>query len=170
MPIQEVARRNYAGERQSFILHFCDGIHEAVDFAQLSLVIKWLVSQLKDEFDYVISLDGPAQIPATALASHVSKPLRVATKADLDLQNKITFEEPGSPNPVFLYDLPPGRVVLVDNEIRTGRTVLSCIAAIRPHGIEVVAVLVPVGSTKYDVAAKFREQNILLLVHDWHDF
>ncbi|MBI1902361.1 MAG: hypothetical protein HYS13_14770 [Planctomycetia bacterium] len=170
MRIQAVGRRNYPGERQFFIVHPYDGVRSPLDPVEFQGVMQQLVARIPCPFDYLISLDGPALLAGMLAAIVTRRPLRVATKADLQLPRPIKFAEPGSVNPVFLYDLPPGRVVIVDDEIRTGRTVLACAEALARHGIEVAAVIVPVASTKFGVAGLFEQRGVPLVVHEWHDF
>ena len=169
MSVQLIPRRHYSGERKSYVLHRWDGIASALDPVEFHQIIKNLVTRVPAPYDYVVSLDGPA-LPVSTLVSQISgKPLQIAVKADLELPNQIKVAEPGSPNPIFFYNLTPGRVVLVDDEIRTGRTVLGCIEALATHNVIVVAVIVPIGSTKFGVATQFHNKNIPLLVHQWYD-
>ncbi|MBI3420595.1 MAG: phosphoribosyltransferase [Candidatus Sungbacteria bacterium] len=169
MSVQLIPRRHYTGQRQLYVLHRWDGIASALDPIEFHQVIKSLVARIPAPYDYVVSLDGPA-LPASTLISQISgKPLQVAVKADLELPLQIMVAEPGSPNPIFFYNLTPGRVILVDDEIRTGRTVIGCIEALAAHNVIVVAVIVPIGSTKFGIATQFQAKNIPLIVHQWYD-
>ena len=170
MRIEAVDRHNYSGTRQSYIIHPYDGIKMPLEMKEFAAVMRRLLGCILRPFDYIISLDGPALIASTIAGMITEKPVVVATKADLDLPNKIKFTEPGSVNPVFLYSTAPGRVIIIDDEIRTGGTILSCIEAILPHRIEVIAAVVPIGSTMFSVDELFAKKEVPLLVEEWYDF
>lgn len=169
MAIQAVARLNYLGDRQTFILHSFDGIGSPINATSFMKTMRELIAQVVLNYDYIISLDGPALLAGMTVSIITGKPLRTATKANINVSDKVGFDEPGSPRQVFLYNIEPGRVLLIDDEIRTGRTVLECIKALKLHNVHVVAVIVPVGSTKFSVAQQFNQEKIPLLVHEWHD-
>ena len=80
------------------------------------------------------------------------------------------FLEPGAPNPnVFLYGLPSnGRVIIVDDEIMTGNTVLNLANVLKENGHEVLAIVVPIESTKYYARKKIEEAGYRLISHTQH--
>ena len=170
MSIEAVTRFNYPGERQFYVVHSFDGIKEPLDPAGFKEVMELLLARIEQPFDYIISLDGPALLTGMMASIITNKPLRVAVKADLALPNQTGFIEPGGVNPLFLYDLGPSRVIVVDDEIRTGGTMLKCVEALSEcDGIQVVAIVIPVGSTQFPLQQYFEKINIPLHIYVWHD-
>ncbi|MEM4702904.1 MAG: phosphoribosyltransferase [Candidatus Pacearchaeota archaeon] len=171
--IKRIKRFGYAGERQFMIAHPFDGLDEPLYPEKLTAMMVELIGRVEyKKADCIIGLDATGIIPATAASLLTGLPLRVAYKANLDIKNKIIFKEPGTPHPdVYIYNLPKGtKVIIVDDEIRSGRTMCNCIKAIKQCGSQVMDVIVPVESTKFGARKKIKKLGYDLISYAQHDF
>ena len=89
--------------------------------------------------DLLLGLDAGGIVPTVALALVSGLPYRLAWKLDLDLPDKHRFTESHARRTtVFAYgDLAGRRVLLVDDEVTTGRTLTSLASALRDVGAHV---------------------------------
>lgn len=116
----------------------------AIRAAELRAVARLLADDLDlgDRPDYLVGL-APGGIPITvALAYERDLAAVVAYKCRLALPGEVTWEEPHCVNSTFyLYGIEPGAsVVLVDDEVDTGRTLCNATGALRRAGVEVAGV------------------------------
>jgi len=173
MRIQKVKRYNYCGKRQFMISSQIDGMLEPIDCGELMRIIRKLTEKIEPrKLDYIVGLDSGGIIPSLAASMITGLPLIVAYKANLDVENKIHFLEPYSANPsIYIYNLPKGsNVLLADDEIRTGQTVINCINSIVETGSFVEAVIVPVESTKFNARKKLEDMGYELYSYAKQEF
>jgi adenine/guanine phosphoribosyltransferase-like PRPP-binding protein len=88
--------------------------------------------------DYVVGFPEGGLVPAFAFAQVVDRPLILSTRLRLEREPVISFEESHSPQGTthYLYGLRGGdSVVLVEDEITTGWTVINAVRALRAAGI-----------------------------------
>lgn len=92
--------------------------------------------------DLVLGLDAGGILPTVALASASDTPYRLSWRLDLDLPNKHVFREPHSALPeLFVYGSFQGRrVLIVDDEVTTGRTAVNLTEVLTAAGADVVGV------------------------------
>ncbi|MGH3900933.1 MAG: phosphoribosyltransferase [Pseudonocardiaceae bacterium] len=90
----------------------------------------------------MLGLDAGGILPAVALASASGTPYRLSWRLDLDLPNKYVFCEPHSALPeLYIYGSFHGkRVLIVDDEVTTGRTVANLTEVLTAAGTDVVGV------------------------------
>ncbi len=171
MDIQTIRRLNYPGERKSMIVQTLDGLLETLNPTYLDQIMKQLFYQIKYEpNDIILAVDASGYIPATAASMVTGLNLVASKKVELDIPNKVCFYEPGAPNPnIFVYSIPDNsRVIIVDDEIMTGRTIINASKALKNRDHKIVAVVVPVESTKYNVRKELADLGIPLISHTKH--
>ncbi|MEK6845841.1 MAG: phosphoribosyltransferase [Nanoarchaeota archaeon] len=171
--VHKINRFNYIGERQFFLVHSLDGLIEPLSPVTLQAAMGSLLEKISWEpQDYILGLDSGGIVPALAVSFLSGLPLRIACKVNLEIADKSYFIEPGSPNPkIFMYNLPEqGKAIIVDDEIRTGRTVENCILALEQQKKGINSVIVPVESTRFDARQKIRERGYELISYVQHDF
>lgn len=171
--VQKVKRFNYSGKRQFVITSPVDGLLEPVDCSKLMQIMRRLTKRINPRsLDYIIGLDSGGIIPALSASMITGLPLIVAYKANLDIENKIHFVEKHSANTsIYIYNLPKGsNVLLADDEIRTGGTIISCINSIVKSGSSVGGIVVPVESAKFGVRKKLADMGYELHSYAIHDF
>ena len=92
--------------------------------------------------DLLLGLDAGGILPTVAVALASGLPYRLAWKLDLALPHKRRFAEPHARRTdVFTYgDMRGIRVLIVDDEVPTGRTACNLAAVLRAAGAAVVGV------------------------------
>jgi adenine/guanine phosphoribosyltransferase-like PRPP-binding protein len=145
------------GMRDVRIVHELDGILDQVHPATLLRTgnALWGAWRRHREFarpDVLLGLDAGGILPTVAVALASDVPYRLAWKLDLDLPDKRCFSEPHARRTeVFAYgDLTGARVLLVDDEITTGRTLSNLITVLREAAIEVAGVACLIEDTTSD--------------------
>jgi adenine/guanine phosphoribosyltransferase-like PRPP-binding protein len=111
--------------------------------ALLALVTELAAGLDASRVGYVLGFPEGGLPPAFALAQVLDRPLVLSTRLRLPLAHVITFEEPYSTvgKTHYIHGLGPGdRVVIMEDEITTGGTVLNAVRALRRAGVEVDAV------------------------------
>jgi len=173
MAVTKTDRLSYNGGRQFVISSRLCGLLEPIDCGELMRVMRQLTEKIDISIaDYIIGLDSAGIIPALAASMITGLPLKLAYKMNLNVENKIRFAEPHSPNPdIYLYNLPvKSRVILVDDEIRTGKTIINCINSITESGSVVNGVIVPLESTRFDVRKRLSDIGYNLVSYVKHYF
>ncbi len=171
--IQKVRRFNYNGQRKFMITSPVDGLLEPIYPTELFEMMNRLIGNIDcSDVDYVIGLDSGGIIPGLSVSIITGLPLRVAYKANLDIENKIHFVEEHSANPdIYIYNLPKNsRVLLTDDEIRTGGTIMNCVDSLVGAGNSVRGIVVPVESTLFNVRGKLSEMGYELCSYVKHEF
>lgn len=129
------------------IVHELDGILDQVHPATLLRTgsALWEAWSRHSEFvtpDVLLGLDAGGILPTIAVALASDLPYRLAWKLDLDLPNKRRFTEPHARRTeVFTYgDLAGAHVLIVDDEITTGKTLSNLVAVLRDADVHVTGV------------------------------
>lgn len=129
------------------IVHPLDGIlaavapHEVIRAGQ-QLWTAWTERSTSPGPDLLLGLDAGGILPTVAVALASGLPYRLAWKLDLALPHKRRFAEPHARRTdVFTYgDLRETRVLIVDDEVTTGRTACNLAAVLRAEGATVLGV------------------------------
>lgn len=136
------------GMRGERIVHELDGMLAPVEPARLlttgrDLWNSWISDPAHQTPDILLGLDAGGIPPTFTLALAADLPYRLAWKLDLDLPNKNVFAEPHARRvEVFTYaEFAGQKVLVVDDEITTGRTVANLMAMLRAAGAQVVGVV-----------------------------
>jgi adenine/guanine phosphoribosyltransferase-like PRPP-binding protein len=125
------------------VTHRLDGRYGPMDPEELVAAVSMLAAAMDvDAVDYVVGFPEGGSIPAFAFARLIGRPLILSTR--------LTFTLPGVPAIAFvephtsigkthhLHGLRRGhRVVIVEDEVTTGRTLLSAVRALREAGVEI---------------------------------
>lgn len=135
------------GVRPVRVMHALDGIEQEVPPGMVGEVGRalWALWREHSGFrphDLVLGLDAGGILPAVALASASGAPYRLSWRLDLDLPNKHMFREPHSALPeLYVYgSFEDRRVLIVDDEVTTGRTVANLTEVLTAAGAAVVGV------------------------------
>jgi adenine phosphoribosyltransferase len=135
------------GVRPVRVMHALDGIEQEVppNLVGEAGRVLWDLWQRHPGFrphDLVVGLDAGGILPTVALASASDTPYRLTWRLDLDLPNKYVFCEPHSPVPqLYLYGSFQGRrILIVDDEVTTGRTTANLTDVLTAAGADVVGV------------------------------
>ena len=174
IPVERIRREQYSGRRQEMIVQGLDGLIDDLDPVYLETLMKNLMTKVPYRGDEVIlALDSSGYIPGVCASLVTKLPFRATKKASLsgkEITSVVVFQEEGTPNPnIYVYNLPRGsRVILVDDEIMTGRTIENAATELRKNNIEVVAAVVPIEGTAYGPRKMLEEKGIKLFSHTKH--
>jgi len=139
------------GRARPMVASPLDGRYGAMDPGRLApLVDRLLAMTPVGDVDLVLGIPEGGIIPAYAYAAAAGLPLALASIWRPDLPGVLTFQEEhdGALAPKHIFGIPPGsRVLIVEDEVTTGRTVINCVRALRDAGIEChrVATLLSIG-------------------------
>ena len=136
-----------SGMRDVRIIHQLDGIVDQVHPTTLlrtggALWGAWRRHPDYETPDLLLGLDAGGILPTVAVALASDLPYRLAWKLDLDLADKHRFTEPHARRTeVFAYgDLAGARVLLVDDEVTTGRTLANLVTVLRDNAVHVTGI------------------------------
>jgi adenine phosphoribosyltransferase len=142
------------------VIHDLDGIrHEVapdlVTTTGNALWEAWVHDPAFTAPDLLLGLDAGGILPTVAVALASGSPFRLAWKLDLDLPHKARFSEPHARRTdVYTYgDLAGRRVLIVDDEITTGRTLAGLIQVLRDGGAHVTGVVCLIEDTAGEARA-----------------
>lgn len=130
------------------LLHSLDARHGRLMVGDLEAAVRDLCRSVDAAtIDCVLGFPEGGTAPAFVAAQVLERPLVLSTRIPHSLPNEIRFEEPhiGASNAptLFIYALNPGdRVVIVEDEITSGRTLINAIRALRAAGVLIDDVLV----------------------------
>jgi adenine phosphoribosyltransferase len=121
-----------------------DSMDYAIEPARLRAAARALVARfgLREGPDCVVGLAPGGIAMAIATAFELEAKAVIAYKTKLGLDGEVRFSEPHATNSTFyLYGVGAGTsVVLVDDEIDSGNTLLDCVSSLRAAGVHILAV------------------------------
>ncbi|WP_097892450.1 MULTISPECIES: phosphoribosyltransferase domain-containing protein [unclassified Streptomyces] len=129
-----------ATSRRERVIHSLDGLENPVHPETLAHTGAGLWRLLQEQVpdglgsvDFLLGLDAGGILPTVALASAAQLPYKIAWKLHLPLDGAVRFSEPHAMRTdVFAYGITPGqRIVIVDDEITTGRTLADLTRRLR---------------------------------------
>ncbi|MFG2565219.1 phosphoribosyltransferase domain-containing protein [Streptomyces sp. NPDC048567] len=132
-----------ATSRRERVIHSLDGLESPVHPDTLAStgadLWRLLQKQLPDgagPVDFLLGLDAGGILPTVSLADAARLPYKIAWKLHLPLDGAVRFSEPHAMRTdVFAYGIAPGqRIVIVDDEITTGRTLADLTRRLREAG------------------------------------
>ncbi|MEU9315787.1 phosphoribosyltransferase family protein [Streptomyces sp. NPDC048295] len=132
-----------ATSRRERVIHSLDGLEHPVHpdtlahtGADLWRLLQEQVPDGLDSVDFLLGLDAGGILPTVSLASAAHLPYKIAWKLHLPLDGAVRFSEPHAMRTdVFAYGIAPGqRIVIVDDEITTGRTLADLTCRLREAG------------------------------------
>ncbi|WP_432023218.1 phosphoribosyltransferase family protein [Streptomyces parvus] len=132
-----------ATSRRERVIHSLDGLEHPVHPDTLANtgadLWRLLQEQVPDglgSVDFLLGLDAGGILPTVSLAGPAQLPYKIAWKLHLPLDGAVRFSEPHAMRTdVFAYGITPGqRIVIVDDEITTGRTLADLTRRLREAG------------------------------------
>ncbi|MBU7597371.1 phosphoribosyltransferase [Streptomyces sp. P38-E01] len=132
-----------ATSRRERVIHSLDGLEDPVHPDTLATtgtrLWRLLHEQTASELgsvDFLLGLDAGGILPTVSLAGAAQLPYKIAWKLHLPLDGAVRFSEPHAMRTdVFAYGIAPGqRIILVDDEITTGRTLADLTRSLREAG------------------------------------
>ncbi|MCF3143520.1 phosphoribosyltransferase [Streptomyces platensis] len=132
-----------ATSRRERVIHSLDGLEAPVHFDSLAATGTHLWRLLQEQspeglgsVDFLLGLDAGGILPTVSLAGSAHLPYKIAWKLHLPLDGAVRFSEPHAMRTdVFAYGISAGqRIVLVDDEITTGRTLADLTRRLREAG------------------------------------
>jgi adenine/guanine phosphoribosyltransferase-like PRPP-binding protein len=132
-----------ATSRRERVIHSLDGLEDPVHpdalantGADLWRLLQEQVPDGLDSVDFLLGLDAGGILPTVSLAGATRLPYKIAWKLHLPLDGAVRFSEPHAMRTdVFAYGIAPGqRIVIVDDEITTGRTLADLTRRLREAG------------------------------------
>lgn len=135
-----------AQQRAERIVHRLDGLEGPVTIDEVNDTAGQLWERCQgaldhlDRIDFILGLDAGGIIPTLGLAAASGLPYKIAWKLDLPLSGAVRFTEPHAiRRDVHAYHIEPGqRILVVDDEVTTGMTLVNLAAALRQAGAEPV--------------------------------
>jgi adenine/guanine phosphoribosyltransferase-like PRPP-binding protein len=125
------------------ITHPLDGRSGAMDPGELAAAVRRLADLMDlKEVDYVLGFPEGGSVPAFAFAHAVGRPLVLSTRLDFALPgvSEIVFHVTHSPFGRIhrIHGLKSGdRVVIVEDEVTSGGTLVSAVRALRAAGVQI---------------------------------
>ena len=125
------------------ITHPLDGRYGAMDPRELAAAVRKLADAMDlKEVNYVLGFPEGGSVPAFAFAHLVGRPLILSTRLEFTLAGAapIAFREPHSSvgRSHYIHGLARGdRVVIVEDEVTSGGTLVSVARALRAAGVQI---------------------------------
>lgn len=158
--------------RRERVIHSLDGLESAVHPDVLASVGAQLWQRVLAEIpealvtaDFLLGLDAGGILPTVSLASAAQLPYKIAWKLHLPLRGAVRFSEPHAMRTdVFAYGITTGqRMLLVDDEITTGRTLADLTRRLREAGAQPAAAVCLVEDTTQGARALLADLGIPLI-------
>lgn len=154
------------GRERSMVASPLDGRYGPMHPDKLAPLVQRLVGMADLQgIDHVLGIPEGGSIPAYAFAVAAGMSVVLASIWQPDLPGVVTFieEHDGSLGPKHIYGIERGaRVLIVEDEVTTGRTVVNCVRALRAAGIDCdqVATLLSLGDE--ETHQRLRSDGLLL--------
>ena len=167
-----VERRGVTREqRAERIVHRLDGLEGPVAIDEVHAVAEqlWGLCQSTldhlDRVDFILGLDAGGIIPTLGLAAASGLSYKIAWKLDLPLRDQVRFSEPHAMRrDVHAYHIEPGqRILVVDDEVTTGMTLVNLAAALRSVGAEPIGAACLVEDTRHQGRERLAASGITLV-------
>ncbi|MEU4265638.1 phosphoribosyltransferase [Streptomyces sp. NPDC025273] len=132
-----------ATSRRERVIHSLDGLENpvhpdtlATTGADLWRLLQEQVPEGLGSVDFLLGLDAGGILPTVSVAGAAQLPYKIAWKLHLPLDGAVRFSEPHAMRTdVFAYGITHGqRIIIVDDEITTGRTLADLTRRLREAG------------------------------------
>lgn len=134
--------RDNLDKRKLKVMHPLDGRGVPLDLFFLKKCSKQLFKKFrKINFDFVVGFAEGGIVSAIGIADVAKKPFVGSYRVKLKEKNEIIFLEPHSMRAQhFIYGLKKGdRIIVIEDEITTGSTMMNAIKSFESKGIKVMA-------------------------------
>jgi adenine/guanine phosphoribosyltransferase-like PRPP-binding protein len=157
------------------LAHPLDGRYGAMDTSTLNEHIRRLLDATPlDGIDFVLGIPEGGTAPAFAFAHEAGLPLVLASRFDNEAPGTIYFREPHNEpgaDRFTIHGLRRGdRVLLVEDEITTGHTIVDCVRSLRAAGVAIDAVASLFAIDSPAMRERLDEERIALTVGQWLPF
>jgi len=144
-----------------------DGRYGAMDPAELQPAIAWLAREADlDGVKYVLGIPEGGYIPAYAFAVATGLRVVLASVFQPNVPGVLSFIEEHDKPPIsgkHVYGLSAGdHVIVVEDEITTGRTIVNCVRALRGAGIRCDQVATIFAADDSEMRARLAAEGIRL--------
>lgn len=141
--LESVSIISPVNEPRGQIAHALDGRFQPLRPAELLSALRELAAGLDvNAIDYILGFPEGGVIPAFGFAHLVDRPLILSTRFVLEGPGVISFDEPhsGLGKTHYIQGLRAGdRVVVIEDEVTTGRTLVNAVRALRRAGVRIDA-------------------------------
>lgn len=167
-----VERRGVAAQqRAERIVHRLDGLEGPVTIDEVNDTAGQLWERCQaaldhlDRIDFILGLDAGGIIPTLGLAAASGLPYKIAWKLDLPLPGAVCFTEPHAiRREVHAYHIEPGqRILVVDDEVTTGMTLVNLAAALRQAGADPIGAACLVEDARHQARERLASGGINLV-------
>ncbi|MDQ7089422.1 MAG: phosphoribosyltransferase domain-containing protein [Methylococcales bacterium] len=137
----ELTERCNNDKKKWKIVHPWDGRFIPLSSEELFKEAKKLVKLLDtSNADYIVGFAEGGLIPAFAVSMVCDLPLIGSYRVRCKREHEMTFTEPHSERPNhFIYGLKPNdRIIIIEDEITTGNTLINAMECFQQHGVDVV--------------------------------
>jgi adenine/guanine phosphoribosyltransferase-like PRPP-binding protein len=160
------------GRARGQIANPLDGRYGAFYPRLLQALIRRLVAMVDlDEIDAVLGIPEGGLVPAYAFAAEAGLPLVLATSSEPEMPGIITFKEDhveAFEGTKRVYGLSAGQVVLiVEDEITTGNTIVNCVRALRNAGVHIDQVASVLAVDDPEALARLEAEGLTVHVAEW---
>lgn len=160
-----------AQQRAERVVHRLDGLEAPVTMEDFRSTAEDLWSRCQaeldhlDRVDFILGLDAGGIIPTLGLSAASGIPYKVAWKLDLPLPGAVTFSEPHAVRrDVHAYHIEARqRILIVDDEVTTGMTLVNLAAALRSVGAEPVGAVCLVEDIRHSARQRLASTNLGLV-------
>lgn len=176
LPLETDLRRlpaaHIVGRCRGQIASPLDGRYGRMDPARLRALVAELIEQADlDGVDVIVGIPEGGNIVGFAFAEAAGLPLVLATAQEPELPGLVTFTEPhmlASEQRKRIFGLEPGEsVIIAEDEVTTGETVLDCVRNLRAAGIACDQVATVLAVDDGAMRAKLTAAGIRLHVARW---
>lgn len=157
--------------RRERVVHSLDGLESPVRSVDLTDTGARLWLRTTEQLgplgglDYALGLDAGGILPTVAISIASDLPYKIAWKLQLPLDGAVRFHEPHAIRPdVYAYGIEPGhRMLLVDDEVTTGRTLADLTRGLRAAGAHPIAAVCLVEDIRHNARALLAELDLPLV-------
>ncbi|HEV2634532.1 MAG TPA: phosphoribosyltransferase family protein [Actinocrinis sp.] len=158
-------------QRAERVVHRLDGLEAPVSMDEFKSTAEELWSRCQsaiahlDRVDFILGLDAGGIIPTLGLASASGIPYKIAWKLDLPLPGAVKFSEPHAMRQdVHAYHIEPRqRILVMDDEVTTGMTLVNLAEALRAVGAEPVGAVCLVEDLRYSARQRLASTGLDLV-------
>lgn len=174
MPLPGGARAVSLRDRgRGQLVHALDARYERVNVADFDAAMRGLCRAVDPStVDCVLGFPEGGTPVAYAAAQILQRALVLSSRMPHDLPNEIQFDEPhnapGYGRLHYIYALRPNdRVLIVEDEITTGVTIINAVRALKAAGIVIDQALVLLAVDDPEVIRSVEAEGVRLTAHEW---